>query len=227
MAIDGPAGSGKSSAARLVARRLGFILLDTGAIYRALALAAQEQGCAWDDEPALARLALDLPVNFRLRGEQNRVLLGDRDVSEAIRTPEVSRGASQVSAHPSVRAALLERQRSFADRASIVAEGRDMGTVVFPEAAVKVFLDANDEVRALRRQRELAATGHALPIEEVLRQQRQRDEADRQRDASPMRPAADAVVLDTSALTLDEVVDRILALAASAGAFPVNQELGG
>jgi cytidylate kinase len=216
IAIDGPAGSGKSTVAAQVARALGYTLLDTGALYRAVALAAREVGVAWDDAPALARLARALELRFELRGQQNRLLMRDRDISEEIRTPEISRGASAVSALAPVREALLELQRGFARRGALVAEGRDMGTVVFPGAGLKVFLEASARERARRRHRELLARGHRLSYEEVLRQQVDRDRADTQREVAPLRAADDAVVLDTTALSIEQVVQRVLALAGGA-----------
>jgi cytidylate kinase len=212
IAIDGPAGSGKSTVARRVAQALGIMLLDTGAIYRSLALRARELGVAWDDAGALAALCERLELAFSLEGEHNRVLLDGRDVSDAIRTPEISRGASRVSALPEVRAALLDRQRRFAACGSLVAEGRDIGTVVFPSARPKVFLSASPEVRARRRHAELLAAGRAVAFEEVLREQIARDAADAGRAAAPLRAAADAVTVDTSELEIEEVVARILAL---------------
>lgn len=212
IAIDGPAGSGKSTVARRVAQALGIMLLDTGAIYRSLALRARELGVAWDDAGALAALCEGLELAFSLEGERNRVLLDGRDVSDAIRTPEISLGASRVSALPEVRAALLDRQRRFAASGSLVAEGRDIGTVVFPSARPKVFLSASPEVRARRRHAELLAAGRAAELEAVLREQIARDAADEGRAAAPLRAAADAVTVDTSELEIEEVVARILAL---------------
>ncbi len=208
--IDGPAGAGKSTVARRVARRLGYMLLDTGAIYRTLALAAREAGVDWGDSEGLASLAAELPIRFSMEQDVNRVLLGERDVSEAIRTPEMSLGASRVSALGPVREALLELQRQFARSTSVVAEGRDMGTVVFTDARVKIFLVADPEVRARRRLLELREAGHEVTLEEVLREQNQRDEADSGRDVAPLKAAEDAVMLDTSGLDVDQVVGRIL-----------------
>jgi cytidylate kinase len=209
IAIDGPAGAGKSSAARLLARRLGYALLDTGAIYRALALVAAERGVPFTDGAELAALARTLDVRFRFDGERNRVALGERDVSDAIRRPEMGEGASQVSHHPEVRAALLDLQRRLGQSGGVVAEGRDTGTVVFPDAEVKVFLTASDETRARRRYEEEQARGRAVELDEVLREQRARDQRDSTRQAAPLRQAEDALYLDSSALTLDEVVERV------------------
>ena len=213
VAMDGPAGSGKSSAARLVAQRLGYTLLDSGAIYRALALTALEQGISQGDEEALVALADALPLRFSLHEGQNCVLLGERDVSAEIRTPEVSSGASRISALPGVRSALMDLQRRFARRGGVVAEGRDMGTVVFPRARLKVFLEASPEERARRRHAELAGMGHEVSLEEVFSQQQTRDRNDSERAVAPLKPAADAVRLDTTELTLEQVVDKIVELA--------------
>jgi cytidylate kinase len=216
VAIDGPAGSGKSTVARRVAEALACTLLDTGALYRSLALLARERGVPWDDGPALAALAREMVVGFRRDGDRNRVLLeteqGERDVSDGIRTLEVSLGASRVSAIAEVRAALLELQRDFARRGALVAEGRDMGTVVFPQARVKVFLVADPEVRARRRHRELLQAGREVSFEQVLSEQLERDEADSGRAVAPLRPAPDARSIDTSAMSIDEVVAAVLDL---------------
>jgi CMP/dCMP kinase len=213
IAIDGPAGAGKSTVAKRVAAELGCTLLDTGAIYRALAWAARQQGVEWHDEPALAELARELHVTFQLDGEHNRVLLEGRDLGEAIRTPEISRGASTVSALPRVRQALLELQRRFAADGPVVAEGRDIGTVVFPEARLKIFLVADPAVRARRRHLELQRAGHAVSEAQVLAEQRSRDAADSERAVAPLRAAEDAVTVDTSAADVDDVVRQIVALA--------------
>ena len=210
VAIDGPAGSGKSTAARRLAQRLGYALLDTGAIYRALALVARERGVSWDDEAALAAIAAGLEVRFELEGDLNRVFLGvgaaRREVTVAIRTPEMNEGASKVSRHPAVRAALLDLQRRLAAKGGIVAEGRDLGSVVFPHAEAKFFLLASPEVRARRRFDELRAAGHEVALEEVLRDQVDRDRRDSTRATAPLRKAEDAQEIDSSALGPDEVV---------------------
>jgi cytidylate kinase len=213
IAIDGPAGAGKSTVAKRLASALGCTLLDTGAIYRTVALVARRRGVEWSDGPRVAEVARTLDITFRLDGDRNSVLLGAEEVSDEIRTPDMSQGASRVSALPEVRAALLELQRSFADRGPVVAEGRDIGTAVFPGARVKVFLVADPQERACRRHRELLAAGHAASREHVLAEQNARDAADTQRAASPLRPAEDAVIIDTSTMGIEEVVERILALA--------------
>jgi cytidylate kinase len=211
LAIDGPAGAGKSTASKRTAAALGFAMVDTGAIYRTVALAALRSGIALDDDEALARLLPGVLIAFRPGG----VLLDGDDVSAAIRTPELSRGASIVSARPVVRAGLLELQRQLALAAptGAVLEGRDIGTVVFPDADLKIFLTASDETRARRRYEELVARGEAVTFETVLAAQRQRDRDDSGRAIAPLRAADDAVVLDSSSLSLDQVVERIVALA--------------
>jgi len=210
VAIDGPAGSGKSTVAQRVAQALGCALLDTGALYRTLALVAREAGVAWDDAPGLGQLAARLQVHFRREGDQNRAFLGQRDVSREIRTPEISAGASQVSALPQVREALLALQRGVSRQGPLVAEGRDMGTVVFPAAAVKVFLVARPAERARRRQRELEASGRKVALEQVLDEQTRRDVADSTREVAPLKAAVDAHQVDTTTMTIDQVVQHIL-----------------
>lgn len=199
VAIDGPVGAGKSTVARAVAVRLGFTYLDTGAMYRCVALAAIQ-----DVHSLLARTVADLRIEFV--GDQ--VWLDNADATEAIRTPEVSQRASQVATDPAIRAALVERQRAMTQRGDWVAEGRDIGTVVRPDAELKVFLTASDEERARRR---AAQTGRTA--EEELADLRERDERDRTREASPLRQADDAVELDTTGLSFEEVVERIAQLA--------------
>lgn len=217
VAVDGPAGAGKSTACRRLAARLGFALVDTGAIYRAVALAADRSGVAYDDDGRLAGLLPTLRIRFEppppeRAGEGQRVLLGDEDVSALIRTPPLSLGASAVSARPVVRSGLLELQRRLAcaeANRGAVLEGRDIGTVVFPDADAKFFLTASPEVRAGRRHRELQAKGDPSTLEAVLADQARRDRDDSCREVAPLRPAADAVVVDSSKLTLEEVVDRL------------------
>jgi CMP/dCMP kinase len=211
VAIDGPAGAGKSSVAKGLARRLGFNLIDTGAIYRAVALLARRRGVALDDDPGLAEIVAALRIRFRFEGEVNRVFLGDEDVSEAIRTPEMSRAASAVSARRVVREGLLGLQRRLGEGGGVVLEGRDIGTVVFPDADAKFFLTAGDEVRARRRFLELQAKGDTQPFEAVLADQRRRDLDDSSRDVAPLRAAPDAVTVDTGAMALDDVVERLAA----------------
>jgi len=218
VAIDGPAGAGKSTAARRLAAALGFALVDTGAIYRSVALAASRAGIAFDDDAGLAGILPGLAIRFEPSpGEEGqRVLLGGEDVSAAIRTPPMSLGASAVSARAVVRAGLLDLQRRLAtspENRGAVLEGRDIGTVVFPDADLKVFLTAGPEVRARRRHAELRARGDSTPFGEVLADQLRRDRDDSTRALAPLRPAADAVQLDTSDLGLEQVVAALIAVA--------------
>jgi cytidylate kinase len=208
IAIDGPAGAGKSSVARAVAAELGFTYLDSGAMYRCVALAAIEREVALDDAEALGALAVELEILL----EGDRVLLGERDVSAAIREPGVTTAASRVSVHPQVREAMVGRQRSLTALGDYVAEGRDIGTVVSPDSPLKVFLTASDEERARRR---AAQTGE--DFESVLAAQRRRDARDTEREHGAMRAATDAVPLDTTGLGLEQVVGRVVELARERG----------
>ncbi len=208
IAIDGPAASGKGTVAARVAQALGFVYLDSGALYRLVALQAQRKGVSFDDEPALAELARTLDARF----DAAEIWLDTGRVTDAIRTEAISSGASQVAAHVEVRQALLERQRAFLRAPGLVAEGRDMGTVVFPQAALKVFLTASAEVRAERRYKQLMDKGLSANIHTLLQEIRQRDERDSARAAAPLKPAADAVTLDTTALNIEQAVDRVLHL---------------
>jgi CMP/dCMP kinase len=208
IAIDGPAGAGKSTVARGVAGELGFTYLDSGAMYRCVALAALQGGADLDDGEAVGALAEGLEIDF----DGRRVLLDGEDVSDEIRSPQVSASASQVSVHPRVREAMVARQRELIAAADYVAEGRDIGTVVSPDSPLKVFLTASDEERARRR---AAETGEN--VEEVLEAQRQRDARDTEREHGPLRAAEDAFTLDTTGLSQEEVVARVVALARERG----------
>lgn len=210
VAIDGPAGAGKSTVSKRLTALLGYRLLDTGALYRSVALSARRAGVGYDDAAGLARIAAGLDINFRLDGMTNRVSLAGEDVTAAIRTPEISEGSSIVSAVPAVRAALLALQRELAGQGGVVAEGRDVGTVVLPDAGAKFFLTASDEVRARRRVEELRAAGIEAMYDETLAEIRRRDERDSSREAAPLTRAPDAIVVDSSILTIDEVVDRMV-----------------
>jgi cytidylate kinase len=218
--IDGPAGAGKSSVAKLLARRLGYRLLDTGAIYRAVALSAQRSATPWTDAEALATIARALDIRFDWIADTNHVFLAGDDVTTAIRAPDISQGASQVSAHPPVRAALLDLQRRLGAGGGVVVEGRDTGTVVFPHAQAKFFLTASVHERARRRTAELAAAGKEVDTAATLREIEERDERDASRDVAPMVAAVDAVLVDSSRQTLEQVVESlaqtVLARAASA-----------
>lgn len=212
VAIDGPAGAGKSTVSRKVAARLGFAMVDTGALYRTVGLAAQRAGVAFDDDAALGSLLQRVSIELRAAGGAQQVLLDGDDVSSAIRTPEMSRAASVVSARPAVRAGLLELQRRLARGAEkgAVLEGRDIGTVVLPDAQAKFFVTARPEVRAARRHAELVARGETITLDQVLADQNRRDRDDSERAIAPLKPAQDAMVVDTSDLGLDEVVERIV-----------------
>ncbi|MBA4370866.1 MAG: (d)CMP kinase [Coriobacteriaceae bacterium] len=219
VAIDGPAGSGKSTIARLLAVRLGFRYLDTGAMYRSVAVAALDAGTPLDDPDALGALARAVRISFEHEpGEPlpTRVLLDGRDVTAAIRTPAADRAVSPVSAAAPVRVAMVALQREIGSRADCVLEGRDIGTVVFPDAEVKVYLTATPEERASRRALDRAAAGHEADHAAVLADILRRDTHDSTREASPMRRADDAHVVDTTGLTIEQVVDRVAALVEAA-----------
>lgn len=216
VALDGPAGVGKSTVAREIAQRLGFQLIETGAIYRAVGLIAREQGVSLNDEAKLEDIAQTLPLRYAFEGGRNHVYLGERDVTDALRTPQASSDASVVSAVPKVRSALLGLQRNLAEARNSVMEGRDIGTVVCPNAEVKVFVTASAEVRAQRRFEELRAEGVHTTVEKVLEDQRIRDDRDANRDVAPLKPAEDAVLLDTSDLGIEEVIQEVIRLIAAA-----------
>lgn len=209
VAIDGPAGAGKSTLARRLAKEMNFLYVDTGAMYRAVAWYVHQQGVALGDaaatEPLLKSLQLDL---FYRDGEQ-RVSVNGKDVSEEIRLPEISMAASAVSALPCVRAFLLEQQRELARKHNVLMDGRDIGTVVLPDATLKIFLSASAEARAKRRYEELCAKGVQVTYDEVLSDMQQRDEQDRTRAVSPLRRAEDAIPVDTTGNTLEQSVDRL------------------
>ena len=212
IAIDGPAGAGKSTMAAHLARRFGFLNLETGAMYRALAFKAIDNDLDFADEAALVELAESTRIELEPQLEGNRVLLDGVDVSRRVREPDVTAAASKVSVHPRLRAWMVDQQRLLGRRGGVVMEGRDIGTVVFPDAEVKIFLDAAPEVRGNRRYRqsgpaETTFTGQAKLTEEALvRELKERDERDRSRAESPLRPADDAIILDSTSMTLEEVL---------------------
>ncbi len=208
IAVDGPAASGKGTVAAGVARALGFHYLDSGSLYRLVALKALRTGTPLDAPVPLARLAADLDAVFR----GDAIVLDGQDATEAIRTEEVSTAASQVAVHPGVRTALHERQQAFRRPPGLVADGRDMGTVVFPDAGLKVFVTATAEERAQRRYKQLIAKGISVTMESLLREIRERDARDAGRAAAPLKPADDAVILDTTQLTIGAAIDRVLGL---------------
>lgn len=206
IAVDGPAASGKGTVAAGVADALGFHLLDSGSLYRLVALRALETAIPLDAEAKLAPIAAGLDVVFR----NGSILLDEHDVTEAIRGQAVSTAASRVAVHPAVRRALLVRQRAFRRPPGLVADGRDMGTVVFPEALVKVFVTASAEERARRRHKQLIEKGISVTLDSLLRDIRERDARDAGRAAAPLKPAADAVILDTTNMTIDAAIRFVL-----------------
>lgn len=212
VAIDGPSGAGKSTLAKMVAERFGFMYVDTGAIYRTVGLAARLAGIASKDEAGVSALLPKLSIELVHNDEGvQRMLLDGRDVSEEIRLPEISIYASDVSAMPPVRAFLLEMQRELARRHSVIMDGRDIGTVVLPDASLKIFLTADVNERAKRRHRELCAKGVSTPLEEVLRDIEYRDANDSSRSAAPLRPSEDSVLLDNTG-PLEESIEAICEL---------------
>ena len=207
VAIDGPSGSGKGTVAALVARRLGWSLLDSGSLYRLVGLAALRRGVDLGDESIVAVVARDLDVRF----EYGKIYLDKQDVTEEIRTETSGNAASRVGALPAVRDALLERQRAFAQPPGLVADGRDMGTVVFPAAGVKIVLTASPAERAQRRYKQLIEKGFPANLAGLVEEIRERDERDASRAIAPLRPAVDAVVVDSTALSIDEVTAEVMA----------------
>ncbi|MDQ7989183.1 MAG: (d)CMP kinase [Candidatus Dactylopiibacterium sp.] len=213
IAIDGPTASGKGTVAGRVAERLGWNLLDSGSIYRMVALSAFKRGVEVSDEAALVPLAAGLDARF----EQGAILLDGEDVSVAVRREETGNAASRLAAHPRVREALLERQRAFLQAPGLVADGRDMGSVVFPHAPLKIFLTASVEARADRRYKQLIAKGLPANIDSLLHDLRERDARDTHRAVAPLRPCEDAVLLDTTRMSIDEAVRFVLDLAHDRG----------
>lgn len=215
LTIDGPVSSGKGTIARRVAAELGWQLLDSGAIYRALGLYARAQGVALNDETALVPLAERLPVRFCEQDGDTAVWLDGADVSRELRDEKTGELASQVAVLPAVRAALLARQQDFAEAPGLVADGRDMGTVVFPDAPLKIYLTASAEERARRRHNQLSEKGFGANLATLIEDIRARDERDMQRAVAPLKPAADALTIDSTHLGIAEVVSRILEAAAT------------
>lgn len=212
IALDGPAGAGKSTVAKIVAKQLQLFYVDTGAMYRAIAYKALKSGVPMDDESRVSQIAKSTEVVLD-HSDERIVWCDGEDVTQEIRCPEVSRAVSVVAAYPGVRERLVELQRMEADRGGVVMDGRDIGTHVLPEANFKVFLTATPEERAKRRWLELKKAGKDVPFEEVARDMAQRDRLDTERELSPLKPAKDAIILDTTGLSVEELVDKILALA--------------
>jgi len=212
LTIDGPSGAGKGTISRIVAARLGWHYLDSGALYRAVGVAASRAGLDLEDPAALVRCTLETAIEFREGAEGLRVLVNGADATAELRLETTGALASAVAAIPEVRAALAERQRAFRQPPGLVADGRDMGTVIFPDAPVKVFLTASAEERARRRHKQLSEKGVSVTFDGLLREILARDARDAQRTVAPLKPAEDAVLIDTTGLSIDEVVDRVLAL---------------
>lgn len=220
--IDGPAAAGKSTTARAVASTLGFLYVDTGSLYRALAVKVLELGIAPDDDAALDACVGATELNLSGTADRPQVWLDGNDVSDRIRTPAVSETSSRLAARPVVRRRLVDIQRRLRQQGPLVAEGRDLGTVVFPDAEVKVFLDAAPETRVMRRHQELVRHGIPAPIEQVAEDLARRDRRDRQRTDSPLIAAPDAVRLDTSTLTIEAQVEEVLKLVRAHPRFPAR-----
>ena len=210
--VDGPGGSGKGTIALRLSSRLGWNFLDSGALYRLVAVAARTRGIELEHGAAVAAVARDLDVEFRRWDEEVRPYLDGHDVGDEIRRDDVSRAASIVAAVPAVRAALVNRQRAFRRAPGLVADGRDMGTVIFPDAALKIYLTASAEERAKRRYKQLKEKGESVNLSRLLREIKARDLRDQTRSVAPLRPAEDAVIIDSSELSIQEVFDKVLAL---------------
>jgi CMP/dCMP kinase len=215
IAVDGPGGAGKGELCLRLSRKYGFSLLDSGAIYRVLAYAALSEGIALDDEQALCKLAKKLELEFIEKNGAVAVILNGKDVSSGIRNEAAGNAASKVAVLPQVRAALLQRQRDFRQAPGLVADGRDMGTVVFPDATAKIFLDASAEERARRRVGQLTAKGVEANYESILKEIQERDNRDRNRATAPLKPAEDALELDSTCLSIEEVVNAAIAFVES------------
>lgn len=224
IAIDGPAGAGKSTIARLAAKRLGFVYVDTGAMYRAIALYFLRKGIRPEDAQTIASLVQGAEITIRYVDGTQQVMLNGEDVSGQIRTEEVGNMASSISAIPAVRAHLLELQRNLAASANVIMDGRDIGTCILPDADVKIFLTASTSVRALRRYRELQEKGMMCNLEEIEQDIIERDARDMNRETAPLKQAEDAMLLDSSDMTLEQVVQAILEAAFSRGLAPGSQE---
>jgi cytidylate kinase len=211
IAIDGPAGAGKSTVASRLAKRFHLLNLETGAMYRAFALKALESGVSADDAAGLERLASATSIRLESSGDGNRVFLDGLEVTQRLREAEVTEGASRVSVHPAIRKWMVDLQRALGEDGRIVMEGRDIGSTVFPDADVKIFLDADPEVRSQRRYEQIGTAPASAPVapESVLKDIRERDRRDRTRALSPLKPAPDAIVIDSTSLSLDQVIERV------------------
>ena len=218
IAIDGPSGAGKSTVAKAAAKKMGFIYVDTGAMYRTVGVAALRRGIETTDAAGVARILGEIAIDVRFINGAQHMFLNGEDVSTDIRLPEASMAASNVSAIPAVRAFLFDLQKNFAKNNNCIMDGRDIGTVVLPDARLEIFLVASPEIRAERRFKELKERGTPVDYETLLEEIKQRDYNDANRPIAPLKPAADAIMLDSSYLTVDEVVERIVTLAKDAGA---------
>lgn len=210
IAIDGPAGAGKSTVAKLVAKKLGYLYIDTGAMYRALTYNGMKLGINLYDEVKLNEHLISHPIQFLIENEVQRVLIGGKDVTEEIRSPEVTRNVSLVAAHPLIRKTMTDIQRRLAAHGNVVMDGRDIGTNVLPKANVKIFLTASIEERAKRRYKELISTGFSTNLEELMKEMSLRDKKDQEREVAPLKMAEDAHPIETSNLSIEEVVHKIL-----------------
>ncbi len=210
IAIDGPAGSGKSTTARLVAQKLGYIYIDTGAMYRALTLKVIELGIDPNDESSIIKVAENTKIELLYENGNLKVILDGKDVSEKIRSPEVTSLVSIVSAHPKLRDIMVKKQRELGRNGGVVMDGRDIGTVVFPDADLKIFMTADVRERAKRRQKELKAQGFDVEIEKLIKEIEERDKFDSTREIGPLKKADDAIEIDTTNLTIDEQVELVL-----------------
>ena len=217
IAIDGPSGAGKSTVAKSLAKRLGYLYIDTGAMYRAVAVKAREKAVELEDESALSQLALSLHLTFVNEGEKTCLFCNGEDITEAIRSPEISRLASDISKKREVREALVQKQREMGKGGGVVLEGRDIGTVVFPDAEIKFYLDAQIEERGRRRFQELVQRGLSVNFKETIEEMRQRDHNDMYRIHSPLKKTEDAVVIDSTHRSIEEVVEEMVRFISSKG----------
>ena len=213
IAIDGPASSGKSTVAKIVAKNLGLIYIDTGAMYRAIAYEALNQNVSLDDEEQMTNLSKNAKITFKSNETEQKVFLNKKNITNEIRKPDVTNSVSQVAAYPQVREELVKQQRKMADNNGVVMDGRDIGTVVLPQADIKIFLVASVEARALRRFKENSQKGIETPLEILTQEIEDRDYKDSHRENSPLVQAKDAILLDTTSMTIDDVVAKILSIA--------------